>query len=183
MADELAPILSPDRLIDAPSTRRDPYPTFDNFAWRAFVALNWPARQRADGRGEPERGTTLGDPEPRVWETFEASYELFQIGPDGRPIAPSAFDSFEGRYPCGDAFDNQTKTLASFTPYAKFNQPGYAAGEFLNPLVARNRTYARYEIRLNSPEYDATAAGGWPQPARRHHCRSARSPSRPRGAS
>ena len=147
--------------IDAPSTRLDPYPTFDNFAWRAFLALNWPALAGADGRGEPDRGRTLGDPGPRVWETFKSSYELFQIGPEGRPIAPSAFESFEGRNPCGDAFDNQTKTLASFTPYAEFNQPGYAAGEFLNPLVARNRTYTRYEIRLNRPEYDAIATSGW----------------------
>jgi hypothetical protein len=160
-ADELAPIVSPDRLIDAPSTRLDPYPTFDNFAWRAFLALNWPARPRVDGRGEPDRGKTLSDSGPRVWETFKSSYELFQIGPEGRPIAPSAFESFEGRNPCGNAFDNQTKTLASFTPYAEFNQPGYAAGEFLNPLVARNRTYTRYEIRLNRPEYDAIAASGW----------------------
>ena len=160
-ADELAPILSPDRLIDAPSTRLDPYPTFDNFAWRAFLALNWPSRPRADGRGDPDRGKTLSDAGPRVWETFKSSYELFQIGPNGRPIAPSAFESFEGRNPCGDAFDNRTKTLASFSPYAEFNQPGYAAGEFLNPLVARNRTYTRYEIRLNRPEYDAIAASGW----------------------
>ena len=60
-ADELAPTLSPDRIEDAPSTRLDPYPTFDNFAWRAFVSLNWPARSGADGRGEPERAKSLRD--------------------------------------------------------------------------------------------------------------------------
>ena len=161
MADELAPTLSPDRIEDAPSTRLDPYPTFDNFAWRAFLALNWPARPGADGRGEPDRGKTLGDPGPRVWETFKSSYELFQVGPDGRPIAPSAYASFEGRNPCGDGFDNRTKTLASFVPYAEFNQPGFAPREFLNPLVAQNHTYTRYEIRLNRPEYEAIAASGW----------------------
>jgi len=162
-ADELAPLLSPDRLIDAPSTRLDPYPTFDNFAWRAFLALNWPARAGAGSRGEPDRGKAPGDPGPRVWETFKSSNELFQLGPDGRPLAPSPFDSYEGRNPCGDAVDNRTKTLASFLPYADFNQPGYAAGEFLNPLVARNRTYTRYEIHINRPEYDAIAGSGWSQ--------------------
>ena len=85
-ADELAPILSPDRIVDAPSTRLDPYPTFDNFAWCAFLALNWPALAGADRRGEPDRGRTVGDPGPRVWETFKSSYELFQIGPEGRPL-------------------------------------------------------------------------------------------------
>ncbi len=160
-ADDLAPTLSPDRIEDAPSTRLDPYPTFDNFAWRAFLALNWPARSGADGRGEPDRGRSLGDPGPRVWETFKSRYELFQVGPDGRPIAPSAYASFAGRNPCGDGFDNTTKTLASFVPYAEFNQPGFAVGGFLNPLVAQNRTYTRYEIRLNRPEYEAIAASGW----------------------
>ena len=160
-ADDLAPVLSPDRLTDAPSTRLDPYPTFDNFAWRAFLALNWPARPGPDGRGEPDRAKTLGDAGPRVWETFKSRYELFQVGPDGRPIAPSAYASFAGRNPCGDGFDNATKTLASFVPYAEFNQPGFAVGEFLNPLVAQNRTYTRYEIRLNRPEYEAIAASGW----------------------
>jgi hypothetical protein len=51
--------------------------------------------------------------------------------------------------------------VASFVPYAEFNQPGFALGEFLNPLVAQNRTYTRYEIRLNRLEYDAIAASGW----------------------
>jgi hypothetical protein len=32
------------------------------------------------------------------------------------------------------------KTLAWFVPYAEFNQPGFTLGEFLNPLVAQNRT-------------------------------------------
>ncbi len=34
-------------------------------------------------------------------------------------------------------------------------------GVRLNPLVAQNRTYTRYEIRINKPEYDAIAAKGW----------------------
>jgi hypothetical protein len=72
-----------------------PYPTFDNFAWRAFLALNWPARA-ADGRGETDRTKTLGDSGPRVWETFKSSYELFSIGPDERPAVPPAFASYEG---------------------------------------------------------------------------------------
>ncbi len=160
-ADDLAPLLSPDRLEDAASTRVDPYPTFDNFAWRAFIALNWPALGGADGRGAPDRARTLADAGPRVWETFKAHYELFQTGADGRPAAPSPFASFEGMNPCGESFDNRTKTLASFVPYAEFNQPGFTLGEFLNPLVAQNRTYTRYEIRLNRAEYDAIAGAGW----------------------
>ena len=112
-------------------------------------------------RGEPDRAKTLGDPGPRVWETFKARYELFQVGPDGKPIAPSPWASYDGRNPCGAGFDNRVKTLASFTPYAEFNEPGFTLGEFLNPLVAQNRTYTRYEVRVNEPEYDAIAGDGW----------------------
>ena len=160
-ADDLAPKISPDRIEDAPSTRADPYPTFDAFAWRAFIALNWPAVADADRRGEPDRARTLADPGARVWETFKARYELFPIGPDGKPTAPTPWASWDGRNPCGANFDNRSKTLASFTPYAEFNQPGVAPGESTNPLVAQNRTYTRYEIRVNEPEYDAVAGAGW----------------------
>ena len=41
-AQDVAPVVSPDRIEDAPSIKPDPYPDFDNFAWRAFIALNWP---------------------------------------------------------------------------------------------------------------------------------------------
>ena len=81
-------MVSPDRIEDAPSIKPDPYPGFDNFAWRAFIALNWPSLTDSAHRGEPDRAKTLGDHGPRVWETFKARYELFQVAPDGRPIAP-----------------------------------------------------------------------------------------------
>ena len=32
-----------------------------------------------------------------------------------------------------------------------------------NPLVAQNRTYTRYETRINEPEYSALALSGWSQ--------------------
>ena len=69
-----APVVSPDRIEDAPSIKPDPYPDFDNFAWRAFIALNWPSLSDSAHRGEPDRAKTLGDPGPRVWETFKARW-------------------------------------------------------------------------------------------------------------
>src|SRR3984957_20625590 len=87
-AQDSAPVVSPDRIEDAPAIKPDPYPDFDNFAWRAFIALNWPSLTDPAHRGVPDRAKTLGDSGPRVWETFKARYELFQVGPDGRPVAP-----------------------------------------------------------------------------------------------
>src|SRR6516165_3705921 len=64
---DVTPPVSPDRIEDVPSTRVDPFPEFDNFAWRAFVALNWPSLIDAAHRGAPDRTKTLGDPGARVW--------------------------------------------------------------------------------------------------------------------
>jgi hypothetical protein len=160
VAGDIAPLVSPDRIEDVPSTGPDPFPAFDNFAWRAFIALNWPSRLEAGRRGEADRTKAPGDPGPRVWETFKSRYELFEVDPDERPVTPSPWTSYDGRNPCGN-LDNRVKTLASFKPYADFNEASFTVGEFLNPLVAQNRTYTRYEIRINRPEYDAIAANGW----------------------
>src|SRR5580704_16309008 len=97
IADDSAPVVSPDRIEDAPAIKPDPYPDFDNFAWRAFIALNWPSLTDPAHRGVPDRAKTLGDPGARVWETFKARYELFQVGSDGRAIAPKPWAPYEGR--------------------------------------------------------------------------------------
>ena len=162
-AADSAPMVSPDRIEDAPSIKPDPYPDFDNFAWRAFIALNWPSLTDPAHRGVPDRAKTLGDSGPRVWETFKARYELFQVGPDGRPVAPKPWATYEAANPCGADVDNREKTLATFTPFMDFNQSAFLAGVGANPLVAQNRTYTRYEGRLNEPEYSALAVHGWSQ--------------------
>jgi hypothetical protein len=160
-ANDSAPTVSPDRIEDAPAIKPDPYPDFDNFAWRAFIALNWPSLTDPGHRGIPDRAKTLSDPGPRVWETFKARYELFQVDPDGRPIAPKPWGTYEAANPCGANVDNRVKTLATFTPFMDFNQSAFLPGTGSNPLVAQNHTYTRYEGRLNEPEYSALAAHGW----------------------
>ena len=154
-------MVSPDRIEDAPAIKPDPYPDFDNFAWRAFIALNWPSLTDPAHRGEPDRAKRLGDQGPRVWETFKARYELFQVGPDGRPIAPKPWATYEAANPCGTDVDNRAKTLATFTPFMDFNQSAFLPGVGANPLVAQNGAYTRYEARINEPEYSALAVHDW----------------------
>jgi hypothetical protein len=155
------PMVSPDRLDDAPLTVGDAFPVVGNFAWRAFVALNWPSGLLADERGVPDRAKSLGDPGKRVWETFKSDAELFEVGDDGRPIAPAPWASYDGRNPCGA--DNRSKTIATFAPFADFNQPSFTVGEPANPLVAQNGAYTRYEIHFNEPEFSTLAESGWSQ--------------------
>lgn len=159
-----APVVSPDRIEDVTSLKPDvdTFPMVDNFAWRAFIALHWPSLTDPAHRGVPDRSKTLGDPGPRVWETFKARYELFQVGPDGRPVAPQPWATYDAANPCGADVDSRAKTLATFEPFMDFNQ-SFSPGVAANPLVAQNRTYTRYETRFNEPEYSALALSGWSQ--------------------
>ena len=155
---DVAATVSPDRLEDAPTDSRG---ALADFAWRAFIALDWPSLSHDGGRGAPDRGKTLGDPGTRVWETFKSDAELFQIDDDGRRVAPAPWASAAGRNPCGGGFGDRRRTIASFEPFADFNQPGFAVDEPANPLVAQNGAYTRYETHFNAPEFSAFAANGW----------------------
>ena len=143
---------------DAPTNSRA---VLANFAWRAFIALNWPSAPKASGRGEPDRAKALGDSGGRVWETFKSDYELFQIDAEGRNVPLAPWASYGGRNPCTPGVDNRQKTIASFAPFADFNQPSFAADEPANPLVAENGAYTRYEIHFNATEFKAFADNGW----------------------
>jgi hypothetical protein len=155
---DLAPIVSPDRVDDEPRNSRA---ALANFAWRAFIALDWPSLSDDRGRGEPDRQMRLGDPGKRVWETFKSDAELFQLDDGRRRAAPAPWASYAGRNPCGPGVDNRQKTIASFEAFADFNQPSFAVGEPANPLVAENGAYTRYEIHFNAPEFMTFAANGW----------------------
>ncbi len=155
-ASATAPFVSPDRLDDA-STEGDGFASMGNFAWRAFIALNWPSDRRE--RGAPDRGKTLGDSGPRVWETFKSAYETLPIGEDGKRMAPTPWSSFGGPNPC--RVDSNKKTIASFKPYAEFNQPSFDVDSPANPLVARNGEYVRYEVRFNEAEFGTFVTSGW----------------------
>jgi hypothetical protein len=161
LAEDVTPRVLPDRIEDVPSTRPDPFPAFDNFAWRAFIAFNWPALADPTHRGEADRAKSPGDPGPRVWETFKSRFEVFQQEPDGGAFTPAPWASYAGINPCGGQADNRAKTLASFEPYADFNQASFTPGEFLGPLVAQNGAYTRYEVRLNEAEFDSIVDHGW----------------------
>ena len=126
-----APRAAPDRLADVADLDPDPFPAFDDFAWRAFLALNWPA----GSPGEPNRSARPGDPGPRVWETF-ASREALSGAPE----------------PCAAPGE---KTVSSNRPYAEFNQTSFDPGQPDSPLVARNGTYVRYETRFDAIAFEA----------------------------
>lgn len=76
-------------------------------------------------------------------------------------MAPSIWGSYDGRNPCGQATSNQVKTLDAFETYSDFNQATFAPSAFSGPLVAQNRTYTRYEVRVNEAEYKSIVDHKW----------------------
>jgi hypothetical protein len=151
------PAVSWKALEDVPPTTDGPLPLFHDYSWRSFIALNWPAATGAANRGQPDRTKVFGDVDgPRVWATWKSRYEIFQPG----GATPSAWESYDGENPCGPGVSNDVVTLRSFRLFADFNQPT-AAGDRGNPLVAQNRTYVRYEVRVNQPQFKSIVDRGW----------------------
>jgi hypothetical protein len=157
-AQTTTPTVSPDPIADIPLTSFDPSMLFYDYSWRSFIALNWPAATGAANRGQPDRTRTFGDAAgPRVWTTWKSRFEIFQ--PDGAP--PSPWTSYDGTNPCGTTISNDGTTISSFTAFGDFNQATFSLDRLGNPLVARNGTYARYEVRINEPQFDTIVANKW----------------------
>jgi len=71
---------------------------FDDYSWRAFIAINWPTKPGI--RGVPDEAKKIGDfcdPGTKVvWGTWKADYELFQQ----EGMEPTEWSSFDGFSPC-----------------------------------------------------------------------------------
>jgi len=141
------------------------HPTFAEFAWREFIALNWPSKMNGDVpvRGEPDRALQLGDAtdRPRVWETWKTDWELFGFG-GATPPQPSPWTDWTtpGIEPCpGMTLPPGRKVLTSQgTTSSKLRGLNQAIA---GPLLDQHRNYARYEIRLNQNEYETIVSKEW----------------------
>jgi hypothetical protein len=122
---------------------------FDDYSWRSFVALVWPADRGS--RGKADAAKKLADDGARVFETYKTLWEVFH--PDGS--APTAsFDAYD--LPANNACEAKTafgdKVIASFSGLDEIAQ--FGPGELLPPLVAQNGRYVRTETLYNQIAYD-----------------------------
>ena len=114
---------------------------FDDFSWRSFIALAWPAK--GGQRGVPDSGLTLGSAadRPTVFETLKSEWELFQK--DGQD--PKDWNEYGGLIPCDvPALTFGDIVLASFLKFDNIIQSGGSG-----PLLAQNRTFVRYTSGFN----------------------------------
>lgn len=140
-----------------------PFQEFDDFSWRSFIALNWPAKAGAAGRGQPDTARAFGDAAgPRVWTTWKTRFEIFQpADASGQPVVPAAWQSYDGRNPCGGTVSNDVPTLSAFSAFGDFNQADFSMAALSNPLVAQNRTYLRYDVRVNETQFNSIVGHKW----------------------
>ena len=138
-----ADVCIPDGFTDVPVNY------FDDFAWRAFLAMVWPA---APGRrGAADAHKPVGAAGPRVFETLKSMWEVFHQ--DGSAPVPD-FQAYD------NAANNACKVkpqfgdlvLASFSGIDDIGQAG--AGELTGPLAAQNGRYVRYQTLYNQAAFD-----------------------------
>ena len=141
-------------VVDVPNSVTDPEqarPFFDDFSWRSFIALNWPATPGQNGvpksPNDPKVFLNAGASYQTVWGTYREAYELYR--PDAAPVA---FDSAATTNTiCGTAAAG-TKILLMAAKSGTLLQDVDQA--FSYPLVDQNNNYVYYEIRFNADQYD-----------------------------
>jgi hypothetical protein len=155
-ADPLPPVqITPNVPADVaipPGFAGNPINFFDDYSWRAFLALAWPAS--ATTRGAPDPGRQIQDMTgPRVFETEKADWEVFQ----GRN-APVAWDQTPppANSPCPAAKPGDM-IISGFTKFGDLLQAGF--GNLVGPLIAQNHTYVRFATSYNQSEFGAIVAG------------------------
>jgi hypothetical protein len=127
---------------------------FDDFAWRSFLAMAWPAKQGQ--RGVPDAAARLDAAQrPAVFETLKSEWEVFQGGGQ----APQAWNDYGGATPCdiparlgfGDM------VLAAFSKFDSILQS--TGRSFSGPLVSQNGRYVRYSTGFNQPLFQHMVDG------------------------
>ena len=143
----ISPTLPLDVCIPVPTPPGVPFAFFDDFSWRSFVAMVWPAA--AGKPGVPDPTKTVGDTSvPLVFETFKPDWDVFQ--PNGKP--PANWGTVSPVNPCN--LTNLTPNdlvLASFSKFSNLGQAGF--GSLVGPLPAQNKTYTRYLTAFNQVEF------------------------------
>jgi hypothetical protein len=148
----ISPNIPPD--VEIPPGTGFPIDFFDDYSWKIFIALVWPAK---DGqRGVADATKQLADAGPRVFESYKADWELFH--PDGSSPDPN-WDAFKDPLPCSIASPMTFSDLA-LVATSKFGNLGQAGfGTLTGPIVAQNQTYVRYLTGFNKVEFDKIMAG------------------------
>lgn len=154
-----ATIVPPDVCI--PTTfQANPIAFFDDYSWRAFISLVWPAMPQAPSSGNSPRGVpdptkTIADGGvPLVFETYKADWETFQ--PQG--AQPSTFASYTAAAPCPNAKPGDF-VLGNISKFGNVGEAGF--GDLVSVLVSQNGKFVRYLAAYNKTEFNTVLANAY----------------------
>lgn len=123
-----------------------PIAFFDDYSWRTFIALVWPASPKM--RGAPDPAKKLNDDKvPLVFETYKADWETFR--PNGTP--PVSFNNFIASPQCPRAKPGDF-VLGSATKFGNVGEAGI--GNLASVLVSQNGRFVRYLAAYNETEFN-----------------------------
>ncbi|HXC49692.1 MAG TPA: hypothetical protein VN634_02290 [Candidatus Limnocylindrales bacterium] len=136
----------------------NPIEFFDDFSWRSFIALNWPAQTPGPAgatRGVADAAAAFGDTtKPLLWESWKTDWEMI---PGANCLGDAAGCAIRpwnemGENPCGTPSSPDTKVLAAFSTFENLAQAGF--GNLEGPIVDQGKHYARFEIHVNRPTFE-----------------------------
>ena len=144
----------------------NPIQYFDDYSWRAFISMVWPA---ATGhRGVPDIGKQVSaSSAPLVFETLKSDWEVFQPmgdtpgGANNPPDPPSvSWNKFEGANPCGSTVGFSDMVLSSFSKFGDLGEAGNKPKTpFVHALPSQNTKWVRYLTAFNLTEYTQIVNG------------------------
>jgi hypothetical protein len=125
---------------------------FDDYSWRALIALVWPVSSR---RGVADAAKDLSTTGPRVFETYKSLWEIFHA--DGSAPDPN-FDRYEAarHQPCGATSHFGDIVIGSASGIDDIGQAGI--GVLDPPIVAQNGRYVRTATFFNQIAFDHIVA-------------------------
>jgi hypothetical protein len=122
---------------------------FDDYSWRAFVSLAWPASPGK--RGVPASSKGIAAPGARVFETYKPLWEIFHADGSAPVAAFNRYDAASAN-PCAATAQFGDVTIGSATGIDDIGQAGI--GVLDPPIVAQNGRYVRTLTLFNQIAFD-----------------------------
>ena len=142
---------------------------FDSYAWKSFIALNWPNKGLDPANNKPQRGEpnkklpfTANSTLPTVWETYKPTFEVFQPGniswdPVNQPWNQTP------RTPIGKNCENENHDFV-ITMQSKardvVNETGQAFAGTFGFLIDQDSNRVHYEVLFNRTEFEYLISNG-----------------------